>query len=166
MDKHFEVKTTLSLEDNLALHRVHGRASRQRTVLYTALAAVAAVYLWVKQDKFALLFTILTVLLALIAVFYSRVLGTLSYKRVKAEICENTYAFYDRQIGVKSKNEDSLNDYKVFTQILESPDRYFLYTQGTLVLVLPKKDFIHGNSADFGAFLANKTGLAIRKLKK
>lgn len=166
MDKHFEVKTILSLEDNLALHRVHGNASRQRTVLYTALAAVCAVYLWIKQDKYAMIFTILTVALALIAVFYARILGTLSYKKFKSEICENTYSFYDRQIGAKSEKEDSLNDYKVFTKILESPDRYFLYTQGTLVVVLPKKDFVHGNAADFGAFLAKRTGLTVKKLKK
>ena len=166
MDKHFEVKTTLSYEDNLALHRMHGNASRQRTMLYTALAAVCAVYLWVRQDKYALLFTILTVLLALIAVFYSRILGTLSYRRFKAEICENTYTFYDHQIGAKSEKEDSLNEYKVFTPIFESPERYFLYTRGSLVVVLPKKDFVHGNAADFGAFLARRTGLTVKKLKK
>ena len=166
MDKHFEVKTTLSLEDNLALHRVHGNASRQRTVLYTALAAVCAVYLWVKQDKYALIFTILTVLLAVIAVFYARILGSLSYRKFKSEIVENTYSFYDHQIGAKSEKEDSLNEYKVFTRILESPERYFLYTQGSLVVVLPKKDFTHGNAADFGAFLAKRTGLTVKKLKK
>ena len=51
MDKHFEVKTTLSLADNMALHRIHGKTSQQPTFLYTALAAVAALDLWVKQDK-------------------------------------------------------------------------------------------------------------------
>ena len=166
MDAIFEVKTTLSREDNLALHRVHGKASRQRTMLYTALAAVCAVYLWVKQDKYALLFTILTVLLALIAVFYSRVLGMLSYRGIRNEICENTYSFYDKQIGAKSAKEDSLNNYDVFTQILESPGYYFLYTKGTLVVVLPKRDFTHGSAADFGAFLAKRTGLTVKKLKK
>jgi len=166
MDKHFEVKTTLSFEDNMILHKIHGKDSQHRTMLYTALAAVAAVYLWVKQDKYALLFTILTLVLALIAVFYSRILGSLSYKRIKNEIGEQVYTFYDRQIGVKSAQEDSLNEYKVFTKIVETPERYFLYTQGTLVLVLPKKDFILSNADNFGGFLANRTGLTVKKLKK
>lgn len=166
MDKHFEVKTTLSLEDNMILHRIHGKASQQRTVLYTALAAVCAVYLWVRQDKYALLFTILTAVLALIAVFYSRILGRISYNRIKNQIGEQTYAFYDREIGVKSEKEDSLTEYKVFTKILENQRYYFLYTQGSLVLVLPKRDFTHGNADHFGAFLANRTGLTVQKLKK
>lgn len=166
MDKHFEVKTTLSLADNMMLHKIHGKDSQHRTILYTALAAVAAVYLWVKQDKYALLFTILTVVLALIAVFYTRILGRLSYKRIKNEIGEQLYTFYDSQIGVRSAQEDSLTEYKVFTKILENKDYYFLYTQGSLVLVLPKRDFIHGNAANFGGFLANRTGLTVQKLKK
>ena len=166
MEKLFEVKTTLSLEDNLALHRLHGKGSQQRTFLYVLLAAVAALYLWIQQDKYAVLFTLLTVVLLLVAIFYNSILGRLSYNRVKGEICENTYSFYQDKIGVRSKREDSLNDYTVFTKIYENSSYYFLYTQGTLVIVLPKRDFIEGSAADFGAFISGKIGQPVQKLKK
>ena len=165
MEKRFEVKTTLSLQDNLALHKVHGKAQQTRFCLYSMLAAVAALYLWIRQDKYALLFTLLTVLLIACTLFYPIILGRLSYKKSRAEICENTYSFYDHKIGVRSAREDSLNDYDVFTQIQENSRYFFLYTKGTLVLVLPKRDFLLGNPEGFAAFMANKTGLTPRKLR-
>ena len=55
--------------------------------------------------------------------------------------------------------------YTAFSALYHSRGNYYLYVDKGHAFVLPERCFTRGDPAEFGAFIAEKTGLEMKEIK-
>ena len=69
----------------------------------------------------------------------------------------------------KAADQDNLSkcemNYENFVKLVETEEYFFLYVQKNQAYILDKRSFTHGNPAEFAAFISEKTGLDVKRVK-
>jgi len=85
-------------------------------------------------------------------------------KRAEDTLKSVIYTFGDEKISIRD-GEEEFEAYDSFEKITEDSERFMLYMRRTYALILPKQDFTHGNPDEFAAFISEKTGLEVKRVK-
>ena len=75
------------------------------------------------------------------------------------------YRFGETAFDVTYPGSSESVFYKDLKKIVETQDYYFLYTDIRMAHILPKKDFAQGDAAQFGKFVAERSGLEVLQHK-
>ena len=150
--------------------RVHmdGKATKSAkiTALVVGVAALSGgVMAVVKQGpKLLYLATILFGLLALLG----QHIGLYRMQRQLTKNAQNMdmtidYRFGETAFDVTYPGQSESISYKDLKKIVETAGYYFLYTDICMAHILPKKDFAQGSAAEFGKFVAERSGLELQQ---
>lgn len=75
------------------------------------------------------------------------------------------YRFGETAFDVTYPGTSESISYKELKRIVETEGYYFLYTDIRMAHILPKKHFSQGDAAQFGKFVAEKSGLELEQNK-
>lgn len=136
--------------------------------LVSALVILAGGVLAIVNQGFKLLY-VATVVVGLLVLF-GRPLGLWRMRNrllKNAQDLQNTfdYRFGESTFEVSYPGESQTYAYGKILRIVETEAYYFVYVDERMAHILPKKDFAQGNAAAFGAFLSEKSGVAVVKSK-
>ena len=165
MEERFVVKTELDKKGCRIVARVRDRKFRYVRFAVILLGLLYIVLSWAVRDPNALLYTILLGALASLAAFRPQIQGWISWRSVKDSARDSELRFTDEGIQVSSSAAQGTNLHSKYGKIVETKEYFLLYPQKNLANVLPKADFTVGNPDEFAAFLAEKTGLTVEKLR-
>lgn len=73
--------------------------------------------------------------------------------------------FDDNGITSDTELDHAVTSYQSITQICHWRETYYLFLGKNSVWILPERGLIEGDLAGFGAYLEQKTGLTIKKIK-
>lgn len=164
MDKRFVFRTTLSRQDVQALAKQQMRKNVRFMALCCTILVAGTILLWVRGGEYRVFLSVAAAVLIVLTVFMEKIMGALMYRNANREAGETSYTFTDSDVYMRCKAQEGGIAYKVFEQIIETNDRFFLCIQRS-AFILPKKDLAEGDLEDFRAFLSEKTGKAIRRVK-
>ena len=71
------------------------------------------------------------------------------------------YRFGDNAFDVSYPGESMSFAYGSVSRIVETEDYFFVYTDTRMAHILPKKHFAQGDANNFGAFISEKSGVAV-----
>ena len=165
MNDRFVVKTTLSRKDTHALAKLQMRKNMIFTWLLVALLAIGTVFNYIRGGEDALLYGVLTVVMAILSLFMDRIMGAMMYRNANKVAGETSYTFTPADIYVKSQQHEGGIPYNAFEEIMESDTHFFLCIQKRMAFVLPKADFTEGDIDAFRGVLAEKTGKTVKKVR-
>jgi len=164
MGNRFVVKTTLSRADVQALAKQQLKKNVLFMWLCCALLLIGTIVLWVRGGEYKLILTVATVVLVVVSFFMEKIMGALMYRNANKDAGETTYTFTDADIYMRCKVHEGGIAYKVFEQILETDERFFLCIQRS-AFIMPKKDLVEGELDAFRSFISAKTGKAVKRVK-
>ena len=107
----------------------------------------------------------LVLLLSLYAVFFPRYMGWRIWRGRNKKAGESVLTFCDDCVRASSNLDEGTIQYDVFLRLAENDKYFFLFIQKYSAYVLPKDQFTQGDPAEFGAFIAGKTGLEMKRVK-
>ena len=158
MQPKFTVRTTLDRAACRALARHQTRKLKFYFYSIDIVLAVCVAMLWKQSSSFAGLATMVLALLLAYTLFSDRFAGMLIFQAANHNVGETEYAFADDGVTAVNRAETTRLRYAGFFGIHETADHYFLYIQKNVAIILPKADFAAGNPAEFGTYIAEKTG--------
>lgn len=167
MDARFITRGAPRREDMTALARTAGKRSRillcvLALVWWVRFACEIYAYYWDMHHTallaFALAFT-------LFVIFFPHIAGWNMWRTRNRSITETTMAFSDTGVHTSNNLSESTIKYDAIVRIVESDGYFYLYMQKRLIFSLSKANFIQGNPAEFGAFIREKTGLEIKRVR-
>ena len=120
-------------------------------------------YYW---DIYHTLMLAMALLFTLYAVFFPRFMGWRTWRSRNQKVEGVTLAFCDDGVRISSNLDEGRLQYKAFLRLAENSKYYFLFIQKRSAYMLPKDLFTQGDPAEFGAFIAAKTGLEIKRVKR
>lgn len=165
MEAKFKVQTTTSLEDIIALQRV-SQAKWGKTVLWIVaiISTVESILLWAWNSEERILLSIVTLLVWAVALFTDRFYGWIFYRGRNRAVKEIGYTFNDEAVLLQHALVESKLDYAAFVKLVEDRKYFFLFVQKHEAHILPKADFTQGDPVDFAAFIAEKTGIEVKRV--
>lgn len=119
-------------------------------------------YYW---DIYHTLFLVVSLLFTLFAVFFPRFMGWRIWRNRNRKVEGTTVAFCDDCVRMSSNLDEGTMQYNAFLRLTENSKYFFLFIQKHSAYMLPKDQFTQGDPADFGAFIAGKTGLPIKRVR-
>lgn len=163
MEEKFKVQTYTSLEDLVALQKVvQMKVGKVLIWIGTIICTIDSILLWVWNSEDKILMSVLALLVWAIALFLDRFVGWRIYRGRNRGVKEISYTFCDETLLIQDALEEGKIGYAAFTRLAEDRKRYFLFVQKHAAYILPKSDFTQGDSAEFAAFIAEKTGLKVK----
>lgn len=161
----FKVQTTTSLEDMVALQRV-SQAKWGKTVLWIAaiICTLDSILLWAWNSEEKILLSIVTLLVWAVVLFMDRFYGWIFYRGRNRAVKEISYTFNDEAVLLQDALEEGKLDYAAFVKLVEDRKYFFLFVQKHAAHILPKAGFTQGDPADFAAFIAEKTGIEVKRV--
>ena len=163
MEERFVVKTTLRKEDARALARQQLSVQLLFLRICSAVLLVFLVLLWISNFAEKLVFTAVTAVVLLGTFTLDRIVGAGFYKSANRALGELTYAFGEEKIHISCASQNSDVPYSAFMRLVETRRHYFLFLQARAAYILPKADFVAGDADAFSAFIAEKTGLPVKR---
>lgn len=149
--------------------RVHmdGKATRSAkiTAIVVGLAALSGGVMAVINQGPRVLY-IATILFGLLALLGQQI----GVRRMQRQLIKNAqnmdmtidYRFGETAFDVTYPGQSESISYQDLKRIVETDGYYFLYTDIRMAHILPKKDFAQGAAAQFGKFVAEKSGLTLQ----
>lgn len=165
MDNRFVVKTTLSREDTAALACQQLRGNKLFMWVCTLLMIACAAVLWVKNNEYKILFTVLVAILLAISLVMEKLIAWAMFRNANKVVGETTYTFTDKNADVFYQLRGGQIPYESFAELVETDARYFLYVQKRAAFVLPKAHFVEGDPARFGEFMTAKLLKPVKRVK-
>lgn len=167
------------MEAKFVVHRIARRQDMtpfarvlyaKRRIVYFILALVywavfayyTHAYYW---SGYHALLLLLAVLFSLYAAFFPRYMGWRIWRGRNKKARESVLTFCDDCVRASSTLDEGTIHYDVFLRLVENDKYFFLFIQKYSAHVLPKDQFTQGDPADFSAFIAEKTGLQIERMK-
>ncbi|MEA4912595.1 MAG: YcxB family protein [Oscillospiraceae bacterium] len=164
----FEASTRYEYQDYLALNRVFAKTYRRwsarfvRLFLFIAGSIFSAIsLLFLVGDGFVwdwLYILLMGVIFLLLSVFYHYANALQSKRLTVRNMGEIRYIFREDCFFIDCKKGKSMIPYAALESILRYKDRYFLCNDRRHAYVLPRCSFVCGDTAEFEAFLSEKTG--------
>lgn len=164
MDNRFVVKTTLTKADVQALAKQQLKKNVLFMWLCCAVLLIGTVLVWVRGQEYRILLTVATAVLIVASIFMEKIMGALMYRNANKDAGETTYTFTEADIYMRCKVHEGGIAYKVFEQILETDERFFLCIQRS-AFIMPKKDLVEGDLDAFRSFISAKTGKTVKRVK-
>lgn len=152
--------------------KVHmdGKATRSAkiTALVIGLLALAGGLLAVVRQGPKILY-LATILFGFLCLYAQRI-GLYRMQRQLIKNAQNMdmtidYRFGETAFDVTYPGSSESVSYKDLQKIVETEGYYFLYTDIRMAHILPKKDFAQGDAAQFGKFVAQRSGLELLQHK-
>ena len=167
MEAKFVVHRTPRREDMTAFARImYVRARIIRIVFALLCWAIFAnevyCYYW---DIYHTLFLVVSLLFTLYALFFPRFMGWRAWRSRNQKVEGTTMAFCDDCVRISSNLDEGTMQYSAFLRLTENRKYFFLFIQKHSAYMLPKDQFTQGDPAEFGVFIAEKTGLEIKRVK-
>lgn len=165
MEAKFKVQTTISLEDMVALQRV-SQAKWGKILLWISaiICTVNSILLWAWNSEEKILLSVVTLLVWAVVLFLDRFSGWLFYRGRNRALKEISYTFSDETVQIQDTLEEGKLNYAAFVKLMEDRKYFFLFVQKHAAHILPKADFMQGDPADFAAFIAEKTGIEVKRV--
>ena len=167
MDARFIIKRTPRQEDMVAFARViYVKRRIVNCIVALGYWAIFAYEVWAYYwDVYHTVILLLAVLFSLTAVFFPRFMAWRMWRNRNKKAAETVLEFCDDCVRASSNLDEGTIQYDVFLRLAENSKYFFLYFQKHSAYVLPKDQFTQGDPADFGAFIAGKTGLPIKRVR-
>ena len=165
MEPRFIVRTTLDKPACKALARHQMRKLKFYFWATDVVLAVLVAMLWRQGSAFAGLASMALLLVLAYTLFCDQLAGAMIYRSANLSDGETEYAFGEDAVTVTNRAETGRIRYASFFGIHETATHCFLYIQKNVAIVLPKKDITVGDPAQFGAFIAGKTGKALLRCR-
>jgi len=166
MEVRFVVKTKMSRKMMNAYQKASQEEWRKTLLWICALMfTVYTVFRWFENSGEGIFYTVISLLLWALALFNHRLLARRAFREYNHSSGELMYSFRDGDIQITNALASSNLQYNGFVKLLENKSYYFLYIQKRAGYILPKDQFTQGDPADFGAFIAGKTGLPIKRVR-
>ncbi len=169
MEARFIVNRQCREEDPAAFARV---AYAKTRMVYVVLAllywGIMLYYLWRGFDWFDGIFILTAVLFTLLTIFYPQYMGWRIRRAAnkRAKITGVLYKFSDDGFEVTTDLDNGTAKYDTLMKIVEDKNYFFLFVQKYSAYIVPKCDFSSGDPAEFSAFIAEKTGLEVKRTYK
>lgn len=165
MEVKFQVQTSTTIQDLTALQRA-SQPKWLKILLWicAVFCMISAITLWIWDAEDKINVSLITLFIWAIVLFLDRFSGWMSYRGRNRGIKEISYTFCDETLLIQDALEEGKLGYAAFTKLVEDRKRYFLFVQKHAAYILPKSDFTEGDPAEFGAFIAEKTGLKVKRV--
>lgn len=110
------------------------------------------------------------ILLLLVSLFFGLFLllnisGRLTWRNYSAKGTEALLEFFEDYFATYLPTAESRTSYTVIQKLFEDQARYFLFVNKNSAVIVRKDGFTVGDPAEFGAWIAEKTGEEITKLR-
>lgn len=158
MEARFVVRPQLELRDFAAFARIlYGKVR----ILYLMMCIVfwGLVLFMVGRD---IVFVAFAILVTLITLFYPLIMGWRIRRGMNQKLKECTYRFSEERVEITTNLNAGVAKYDAYVKIAEDSEHYFLLVGKYGGYILPKRNFVEGEPAEFAAFITEKTGLEMK----
>ena len=167
MDANFEVHCTVTKEACRALNeaQLSGKGFKYVVPVCGVIILLSSAVLWYAQREEAWLFTVFGLFFLLIGLFWGRILGWMTWRRMNHAVGETVCVFGDETFAIRNKLESGESKYPALIKLVETDGYFLLYVQKGAAYIVPKSAFTVGDPAQFAAFIEEKTGLKFRRVR-
>lgn len=158
MEARFVVRPQLELRDFAAFARIlYGKVR----ILYLMMCIVfwGLVLFMVGRD---VVFVAFAILITLLTLFLPVIMGWRIRRGMNQKLKESEYRFSEERVEITTNLDAGVAKYDAFVKIAEDSEHYFLLVGKYGGYILPKRDFVEGEPAEFAAFITEKTGLEMK----
>lgn len=171
MEARFAAKQYLNEEDVIAFVKAHYRKQLSKGVLISVLSFVILFVLsnliwdWLSWTAVVVSCIVFCIIVLWEMRLLPRKIAREMMKAANPKAGTTVLSLYDD----KAIDQDNLSEhvmcYGNFLEFVETEDYFFLYIQKNQAYMLNKLNFTHGNPAEFAAFISEKTGLEVKRVK-
>ena len=171
----FEVKTDLSREDFQAYYHFNQRVHAPFVYWFGKIGGIVAILaaivltvdivvnrLWGNREIMTPYCIFIALLIAL--PFVNRWMITRFYK-ANSSMLKAKYRFGGSGVRTGTNDVSSIYTWSAFRELYRSKGCYYLYVDQNRAMILPERSFTQGDPADFGAYMAEKTGKEMKEIK-
>ena len=158
MEERFVVRPQLELRDFAAFARIlYGKVR----ILYLMMCIVfwGLVLFLLGWD---IVFVAFAILVTLITLFYPLIMGWRIRRGMNRKVKESEYRFSEERVEITTNVDAGVSKYDAYVKVAADSGRYFLLVGKYSGYILPKRDFVEGEPAEFAAFITEKTGLEMK----
>ena len=158
MEARFVVRPKLDLRDFAAYARLlYGKAR----ILFVMLCIVSwgLVFFVVGRD---VVFIAYSILVTLYTLFFPVIMGWRIRRGLNRKVKESEYRFSEERVEITTNVDAGVSKYDAYVKLASDRERYFLLVGKYGGHILPRRDFVKGEPAEFAAFITEKTGLEMK----
>lgn len=158
MEARFVVRPQLELRDFAAFARIlYGKVR----ILYLMMCIVfwGLVLFLLGWD---IVFVAFAILVTLITLFYPLIMGWRIRRGMNRKVKESELRFSEERVEITTNVDAGVSKYDAYVKVAADSGRYFLLVGKYSGYILPKRDFVEGDPAEFAAFITEKTGLEMK----
>lgn len=166
MNPRFEAEVQLNFQSVYALQKASTNAVLRASIRVCAVVCTLdAMVLWGLHRPGKWWVTACALLVLGVAALMNRLVAWLVYSTRNRKVEMMRYCFDEAGMHFSDSVEAGIFFYDGFVKLLESEAYYFLFVQKHAAHVLPKADFTRGAPAEFAAFLEEKTGKSVIRVR-
>ena len=158
MEARFVVRPQLELRDFAAFARIlYGKVR----ILYLMMCIVfwGLVLFLLGWD---IVFVALAILVTLITLFYPLIMGWSIRRGMNQKVKESEFRFSEERVEITTNVDAGVSKYDAYVKVAADSGHHFLLVGKYSGYILPKRDFVEGDPAEFAAFITEKTGLEMK----
>ena len=158
MEARFVVRPQLELRDFAAFARIlYGKVR----ILYLMMCIVfwGLVLFLLGWD---VVFIAYSILVTLYTLFYPLIMGWSIRRGMNQKVKESEFRFSEERVEITTTVDAGVSKYDAYVKVAADSGHYFLLVGKYGGYILPKRDFVEGDPAEFAAFITEKTGLEMK----
>ena len=161
MEARFVVRPKLELRDFAAYARLlYGKAR----ILFAMLSIVSwgLVFFVVGRDA---VFIVYSTLVTLYTLFFPVMMGWRIRRGMNRKVKESELRFSEERVEITTNVDAGVSKYDAYVKVAADSGHYFLLVGKYSGYILPKRNFVEGEPAEFAAFITEKTGLEMKRMR-
>ncbi len=158
MEARFVVRPQLELRDFAAFARIlYGKVR----ILFVMLCVVSwgLVFFVLGWD---VVFIAYSTLVTLYTLFFPVMMGWSIRRGMNQKVKESEFRFSEERVEITTTVDAGVSKYDAYVKVAADSGHYFLLVGKYSGYILPKRDFVEGDPAEFAAFITEKTGLEMK----